>query len=56
VMEKMDGMEGLGGEKKEDWKMRLRRRLPPRRDPTLYEFEDYVRVKSKRAKGVRQKA
>ena len=56
VMEKMDGMEGLGGEKKEDWKMRLRRRLPPRRDPTLYEFEDYVRVKRKRAKGVRQKA
>jgi hypothetical protein len=56
VMEKMDGMEGLGGEKKEDWKMRLRRRLPPRRDPTLYEFEDYVRVKKKRAKGVRQKA
>jgi len=56
VMEKMDGMEGLGGEKKEDWKMRLRRRLPPRRDPTLYEFEDYVRVKKKRAKGIRQKA
>jgi hypothetical protein len=56
VMERMDEMEGLGGEKKEDWKMRLRRRLPPRRDPTLYEFEDYVRVKRKRAKGVRQKA
>jgi len=55
VMEKMEGVEGAGGEKKEDWKMRLRRRMPPRRDPKLYEWEDYVRVK-KGVRKVRQKA
>jgi len=55
VMEKMEGVEGVG-EKKEDWKMRLRRRMPPRRDPKLYEWEDYLPVKKKRAGGVRQKA
>ena len=54
VMEKMDGLEGLGGEKGEDWKMRLRRRVPPRRDPKLYEWEDYVRAK-KGARKVGQK-
>ena len=55
VMEKMEGME-VGGEKKEDWKMRLRRRMPPRRDPKLYEWEEYLPVSKKRAVGVRQKA
>ena len=35
VMEKMDGMEGAVGQKKEDWKIRLRRRMPPRRDQKL---------------------
>jgi len=55
VMEKMEGVEGVG-EEKEDWKMRLRRRMPPRRDPKLYEWEDYLPVKKKRAGGVRQKA
>ena len=55
VMEKMDGLEGLGGEKVEDWKMRLRRRVPPRRDPKLYEWEDYVRA-NKGARKVGQKA
>jgi hypothetical protein len=55
VMEKMDGMEGLVREKGEDWKMRLRRRVPPRRDPKLYEWEDYVRGK-KSVRKVRQKA
>jgi len=52
VMEKMEGGEGVG-EKKEDWKMRLRRRMPPRRDPKLYEWEDYLPVRKKRAGGVR---
>ena len=52
VMEKMDG---LGAEKGEDWKMRLRRRVPPRRDPKLYELEDYLRAKKSVRKG-RQKA
>ena len=47
VMEKMDAMGPEGGEKKEDLKMRLRRRLPPRRDPKLYEFSDYERKKGK---------
>ena len=56
VMEKMEGVEGAGGEKKEDWKMRLRRRMPPRRDPKLYDWEDYLPVSKKRAGGVRQKA
>jgi hypothetical protein len=51
----MEKMEGLGGEKGEDWKMRLRRRVPPRRDPKLYEWEDYVRGKKSVRKG-RQKA
>ncbi|MCX6935498.1 MAG: cytochrome C [Verrucomicrobia bacterium] len=37
VLEKMDGMEGDVGDKKTDLKTRLRRRLPPRRDPQLYE-------------------
>jgi hypothetical protein len=55
VMEKMEGMEG-GGEKKEDWRMRLRRRMPPRRDPKLYEWEEYFPRNKKRAVGVRQKA
>jgi hypothetical protein len=55
VMEKMEGVEGVG-EKKEDWNMRLRRRMPPRRDPKLYEWEDYLPVSKKRAVGVRQKA
>ena len=56
VMEKMEGVEGAVGEKKEDWKMRLRRRMPPRRDPKLYDWEDYLPVSKKRAGGVRQKA
>jgi len=56
VMEKMDGMEGAVGEKKEDWKMRLRRRMPPRRDPKLYEWEEYLPVSKKREVGIRQKA
>jgi hypothetical protein len=51
----MEKMAGLGGEKGEDWKMRLRRRVPPRRDPKLYEWEDYVRGKKSVRKG-RQKA
>ena len=55
VMEKMEGVEGVG-EKKEDWKMRLRRRMPPRRDPKLYEWEEYFPRNKKRAVGVRQKA
>ena len=56
VMEKMEGMEGAVGEKKENWKMRLRRRMPPRRDPKLYDWEEYLPVSKKRAVGVRQKA
>ena len=56
VMEKMDGMEGAVGQKKEDWKIRLRRRMPPRRDPKLYEWEEYFPRNKKRAMGVRQKA
>jgi len=51
VMEKMDAMGPEGGEKKEDLKTRLRKRLPPRRDPKLYEFSEF---ESKR--GVRSKA
>ena len=42
-------------EKGEDWKMRLRRRVPPRRDPKLYEWEDYKRAK-KGARKTRQTA
>jgi hypothetical protein len=45
VLEKMDGMEGLEGNKKEDLRARLRKRLPPRRDPKLYEFSDFERKK-----------
>ncbi|NBT49086.1 MAG: hypothetical protein EBT07_14950 [Actinobacteria bacterium] len=56
VMEKMDGMEGAVGQKKEDWKIRLRRRMPPRRDPKLYEWEEYFPGNKKRAMGIRQKA
>jgi len=56
VMEKMDGMEGAVGEKKEDWRMRLRRRMPPRRDPKLYEWEEYFPRNKKRAMGIRQKS
>ena len=49
VLEKMDGMEGLEGAKKEkeDLRTRLRKRLPPRRDPKLYEFADYERKRSR---------
>lgn len=50
VMEKMDAIGPEGAEKKEDLKTRLRRRLPPRRDPKLYEFADYDRKKSVRSK------
>ena len=48
VMEKIEGMEGLEGSKKDqdDLPTRLRKRLPPRRDPKLYEFSDYERKKS----------
>lgn len=56
VMEKMDGMEGAVGQKKKDWKIRLRRRMPPRRDPKLYEWEEYFPRNKKRAMGIRQKA
>ena len=51
VMEKMDATGPEGGGKKEDLKTRLRKRLPPRRDPKLYEFSEF---ESKR--GVRSKA
>jgi len=51
VMEKMDATGPEGGGKKEDLKTRLRKRLPPRRDPKLYEFAEF---ESKRA--VRSKA
>ena len=47
VLEKMDGMERLEGKKKEDLRARLRKRLPPRRDPKLYEFADFERKKAK---------
>jgi hypothetical protein len=47
VMETMDAMGPEGGEKKKDLRMRLRRRLPPRRDPKLYEFSDYERINGK---------
>ena len=49
VLEKMDGMEGLEGNKKEkdDLRTRLRKRLPPRRDPKLYEFSDFERKKAR---------
>jgi len=47
VMEKMEGMEGVGDGKKEDLKMRLRKRLPARRDPKLYEWEEFCMGKRK---------
>jgi len=56
VMEKMEGVEGAVGEKGEDWKTRLRRRMPPRRDPKLHEWEDYLAHKKRGKAGVRQKA
>ena len=56
VMEKMEGVEGAVGEKGEDWKTRLRRRMPPRRDPKLHEWEDYLPHKKRGKAGVRQKA
>jgi len=39
----------LEGSKKEkdDLRTRLRKRLPPRRDPKLYEFSEYERKRSK---------
>jgi len=43
----MDAMGPEGGEKKEDLKTRLRKRLPPRRDPKLYEFADYEKKRGK---------
>ena len=55
VMEKMDGMEGAGDGKKEDLKMRLRKRLPARRDPKLYEWEEFLVVKRKQGRAVRKK-
>jgi hypothetical protein len=46
VLEKMDGMEGADlGKNREDLRARLRKRLPPRRDPKLYEFSDFERKK-----------
>ena len=51
VMEKMDATGPDGGKKNEDLKTRLRRRLPPRRDPKLYEFADFERKKPVRSKG-----
>jgi hypothetical protein len=50
VMEKMDATGPDGAKKNEDFKTRLRRRLPPRRDPKLYEFADYDRKSSFRSK------
>ena len=55
VMEKMDGMEGVGDGKKEDLKMRLRKRLPARRDPKLYEWEEFLVVKRKQGGAVRKR-
>jgi len=53
VLEKMDGMEGEEAGKKEpgDLRLRLRKRLPPRRDPKLYEFSDFERKKRKMVRG-----
>lgn len=56
VMEKMEGLEGPAGEKGENWRMRLRRKMPPRRDPKLYEWQDYLPKKKRGAGRVRQKA
>jgi hypothetical protein len=55
VMEKMDGMEGAGDGKKEDLKMRLRKRLPARRDPKLYEWEEFCLGKRKSSGGTKKK-
>ena len=55
VMEKMAGMEGAGNGKKEDLKMRLRKRLPARRDPKLYEWEEFSLGKRKQGGAVRKK-
>jgi hypothetical protein len=55
VMEKMDGMEGAGDGKKEDLKMRLRQRLPARRDPKLYEWEEFCLGKRKPSRGTKKK-
>jgi len=55
VMEKMDGMEGPGDGKKEDLKMRLRKRLPARRDPKLYEWEEFCLGKRKSSGGTKKK-
>ena len=45
----MDGMESPEGnlKEKEDLRTRLRKRLPPRRDPKLYEFSDFERKKAR---------
>lgn len=53
VLEKMDGMEGEEAGQKEpgDLRLRLRKRLPPRRDPKLYEFSDFERKKRKMVRG-----
>ena len=51
----MEKMEGVGDEKKEDLKMRLRKRLPARRDPKLYEWEEFLVVKRKQGGAVRKK-
>ena len=55
VMEKMDEMEGSGDGKQEDLKMRLRKRLPARRDPKLYEWEEFCLGKRKQGGVVRKK-
>ena len=51
----MEKMEGVGDEKKEDLKMRLRKRLPARRDPKLYEWEEFCLGKRKQGGAVRKK-
>jgi hypothetical protein len=55
VMEKMEETEEAGGEKKDDFKLRLRRRLPARRDPKLYEWEEFCLGKRKQGGAVRKK-
>ena len=51
----MEKMEGGGDEKKEDLKMRLRKRLPARRDPKLYEWEEFSLGKRKQGGAVQKK-
>ena len=51
----MEKMEGVGDEKKEDLKMRLRKRLPARRDPKLYEWEEFSLGKRKQGGAVQKK-